>query len=106
MSTHFLAVLTSEDSRAGHSIAVEVAIDVGSVSRIRLLEGTGNANTARDPGSASSDLNLSAADVELRDTAGIGVVDTELLDAKQVVTRSNARGDLDAVALWEGLVGV
>lgn len=49
--------------------------------------------------SAAGDVELRAADVELRNTGGIGVVDAERLDAEEVLAVWEAG--------WEGiLVGV
>jgi hypothetical protein len=46
-------------------------------------------------GAATSDLDLTAANVELG--RGARVVDTNLLDAEQVLAGSNAVGDRDIV---------
>jgi hypothetical protein len=90
--------LAGADSRAGNSVAVEVAVDVGSVARVSRLDVAGDLDTREDLGATAGDLDLGAGVVELGRAAG--VVDGHLLDAEQVVASGNARGDGGAVSLF------
>lgn len=75
-------------------VVVEVAVDVGSVAGIRLLERAGDGDgRAGRAGTAARHLDLRARDVELRDSRRPRVVDGELLDAQQVLARGQAVGD-------------
>jgi hypothetical protein len=96
--THRSSDLAGADSRAGNSVAVEVAVDVGGVTRVSALDVSGDLDTGEDLGAAASDLDLGAGVVELGRAAG--VVDGHLLDAEQVVASGNARGDGGAVSLF------
>ena len=85
------------------SVAVEVVVDVGSVARVGRLDVSRNLGCGRESlGTAASNLELSARDVELR--WGAGVVDGELLDAEQVLASSDARGNCDGVVVYKKLV--
>jgi hypothetical protein len=84
-ATWHSAHLVGGDLGARNSVALEVAVDVGSVARV------GGLDVSRDLGgrrglaaAATSDLELGARDVELRWAAG--VVDTELLDTEEVLS--------------------
>jgi hypothetical protein len=88
--------LVCSDLGSGNNVALEVVVDVGSVTRI------GRLDMARDLGdrgratwAATGDLELRAREVELRWRTG--VVDAELLNAEQVVASGDLVGDSDSV---------
>lgn len=62
---------------------------------------SGDRDSAEALAASASDLDLSAANVELRDAARVRVVDSELLNAEEVFACRNTRGDLDVVRLSE-----
>lgn len=82
-----------------NDVAVEVVVDVRGVSRVRRLNMAGDLHRGRQGRrSTSSDLNLSARDVELRRRAW--VVDPKLLDSEQVITGSNTAWDGSGVGRY------
>lgn len=95
------ARLARADGRSRYSVVVEVAVDVGSVSRISDLDVTRDRNTAERLAAATGDLDLSARDVELGGTAGVRVVNGKLLDAEKVFACRNTRWNRYAVRLLE-----
>jgi hypothetical protein len=90
--------LASENRGSWNSVAVEVVVDVDSVAGVGGLESTRNADAAGNHRSTAGDLDLGTADIELWDTGRIGVVDTQLLDAEQVVAWCKAGWDSSAIA--------
>jgi hypothetical protein len=71
-----------------------------SISRISGLDVSRDlSRRAKRLGATTGDLDLRARDVELG--RGAGVVDAELLDAEEVLTRSDARGDGDGVSGYD-----
>lgn len=82
------------DLGSGNNVALEVVVDVGSVTRVGALDVARDLRNGRRVARATTgDLELSAGDVELR--WGSRVVDTELLDAEQVVSGGDLAGDID-----------
>ena len=79
----------------------------GYISHVDGVAGVGRLESSRDGNgcgvgaAAAGDGDLGALDVELRDARRPGVVDGELLDAKQVVTRGDAAGDRGGVGAWK-----
>jgi hypothetical protein len=71
---------------------------VGGVSRVSLPEGTGDGNRGGVRAAATSHLDLGARDVELGNASGPWVVDTQGLNAEQVLSIGNARWDVCRVA--------
>lgn len=83
-------------------VAVEVVVDVSGVTRVGRLDVSRNLGSrGQSLGAAAGDLDLGAGDVELRRRAG--VVDSELLDAEEVLASSEAGGDGDRVVVYEGV---
>jgi hypothetical protein len=73
---------------------VEIRVDVHNVSRLGAVHEAGDGDErARDAGATTSDGDLSAFNVELRNASRVRVVDCELLDAEEVVTAWQRRGD-------------
>jgi hypothetical protein len=87
--------LAGADLGPRYCIAIEVVVDVGSVTRVSRLDVSRNAHSAEALAASSSDLDLRAGDVKLRGRPG--VVDSELLDTEEVVTGGNAGWDGNAV---------
>jgi hypothetical protein len=84
--------------RAGDGVVGEVIVNVDCVPRVGILEGAGNSHhRAELRGSASRDSDLSALDVELRDSCGPRVVDGQGLDTEEVVPIRDARGDVKSI---------
>lgn len=80
-------------------IDLESCTHVGSVTRVAGADVARNSHRGAQAAATASDTDLSAADVELGDTRGPGVVDAELLDAEQVVAIGHARREGEGVAL-------
>jgi hypothetical protein len=94
--------LVGSNPGSRNNVRVEVAVDVRSVARVGALNVAGDLGGRRRPaGAATSDLELSARDVELGRAAG--VVDTELLDAKEVLSSGDLGGDGGGVGGWNGV---
>lgn len=71
---------------------------VGSVAGVGLLESAGDGDGRAGVGvTAASHGDLSAGDVELGDTRGPGVVDTQGLDAKKILAVGDASGEVESV---------
>jgi len=88
----FKAHLVGSDLGSWNSVAVEVAVDVCGVAGVCGLDVSGNLDSGRGVARAStSDLDLCARDVELGNRAR--VVDSELLDAKEVLSCRELRWD-------------
>ena len=88
--------LVGGDLGTGNSVGVEVGVDVRGVARVSALDVAGDLSSGRGlSGAAASDLDLSARDVELGRAAG--VVDTELLDAEEVLSSGDLGGDSGGV---------
>jgi len=82
--------------RPRNSVRAEVVVDVGRVTGIcRLDESRDLGRGARRRASTTDNVDLCAADIELRRTAG--VVDAERLDAQQVLAAGDALGDVVGV---------
>jgi len=93
------AAAAGEDGGTRDDVAVEVAVDVGRVAGVGVLEGTRDPDGGRAGAAAARDRDLGAAQVELGDSAGPGVVDAELLDAEKVLAAGNARRDVEGVGI-------
>ena len=92
--------LAGRDLRSGDCVAVEVVVDVGSVSRVGGLDVAGDlGGRGHRLGASTSNLDLSARDVKLRWTPG--VVDAQLLNTEQIVTSRDAAGDGGGVSRYE-----
>lgn len=104
-ATHVVIHLVCRYLGSGNNVAVEVVVDIGSVSAISRLDVSGNLSGRRRlPAAAASDLELSAGDVKLR--WATRVVDTELLDAKKILSSRNLRGDGNGVGGCEHVSSV
>jgi len=98
----FKAHLVGSDLGSWNSVAVKVAVDVGSVTGVGGLDVSGNLDSGRGVARATtSDLDLCARDVELGNSAR--VVNSKLLDAKEVISCRDLRWDGDGIG---GYVGV
>lgn len=74
---------------------------VDGVAGVGLLESAGDGNGCGVGAAAAGDGDLGALGVELRDARRPGVVNAQLLDAEQVVTRGDAAGDRGGVGAWK-----
>lgn len=90
-------LLVSGDLGSRDNVALEIGlVDVGSVAGIGRLDVARNLNGGGWVSAASSsDLDLSAGNIKLGWAAG--VVDAELLDAKQVLSGGELRGNGNGV---------
>jgi hypothetical protein len=89
--------------RPRNRVRLEVVVDVGSVARVGRLDmswdlSCGGQGLRTTPG----DLNLRARDVKL--WWGAGVMDTKLLDAKEVLAGGDAGRDGDRVRGYDLLL--
>lgn len=90
--------LAGRNLGARDSVACEAVVDVGSVAGIGCLDVSRDLSSGcKSLRSTTSDLDLSARNVELRGRAG--VVNSKLLDTEQVLASSNAGGDCDGVVV-------
>lgn len=88
--------LVSGDLGAGNDVGLEVVVDVGGVARVSRLDVSWDLDSGAWVARATSgNLELRARDVELRWRAG--VVDTELLDAQEVLAGADLAGNCDGV---------
>lgn len=95
------------DSWTRNSIILKIRINIHRVPRLIPLYKTRDRD--QRPGSSTTSVGycyLGAGNVELRDSGGIGVVDSELLDAEEVITRWEGGGDGAGVCLGKGPDGV
>ena len=84
--------LVGSDLGTRNNVGVEVGVDVRGVARVGALDVAGDLSRRRGlSGAATSDLDLSARDVELGRAAG--VVDAELLDTEEVLSSGDLGGD-------------
>lgn len=84
--------LVGGDLGTGNSVGVEVGVDVRGVAGVGALDMAGDLGSGRGLSAASSsDLDLSARDVELGRAAG--VVDAELLDTEEVLSSGDLGGN-------------
>ena len=66
---------------------------VGGISRVGCLEGSGNGYRRGVSVATTSHPDLGAGDIELGDACGPGVMDAQRLDAQEVLSVGDARGD-------------
>jgi len=95
--------LASPHSRARHSIVSKVVVNVNSVSRVSLRNVARDRNewTRRSGASTASDGNLRTFRVELRDSRGPRVMNSERLDLKQIIAIFETGRDGGAVGREE-----
>jgi len=95
-------ILARCNCRARDGVVVEVIVNVNSVSRISVFESPRDSNFGTEIfGSATGDGDLCAFDVELGDSRRPWVVDSKLLDAKEIVSVSNASGEVECIGLFQ-----
>lgn len=73
---------------------MEIGVDVHGIAGLGAVDEAGDGDQrTRSAGSAASDGDLGAFDVELWDTARVRIMDSELLNAKEVVSVGKRRRD-------------
>lgn len=74
---------------------MEISVDIRGIAGLGAVDEAGDGyQGTRSAGAATSDGDLGAFDVELWDTAGVWIVDSELLNAKEIVSVGQRRWDV------------